>query len=791
MMGNMADSVLHPGDILEDRYIIKKRIAQGGMATIYLATDTRLSRRVAIKVLHSHLAQGTYREQFLHRFGEEARSAAAIANPHIVQVYDTGVTGDLCYLVMEYVPGTDLRRQLKKQDTFSVRETLEILTEILDGLSSAAQAGLIHRDIKPENILINERNRIEIADFGLAKTVTAVTGGTATGLFLGTAAYLAPETIEKEISTPQSDLYSVGIVAFEMLTGSLPFDSSNPVTQIFKTVQSDVPSLLSVDSHFPPEMAAFINKLTARDSEARPQSAQQALDIAQSLLETLPTSELDYRYIPKKSSLDSLLQDKKTTDPLSDKNENSSVLPTQIMNPSMTSEKLEDPLEDILLSPDKVSDKKLKGSSSVRSTKNTSSSSTPENEFLSSNETPIKSPFIDSDFTDTELSRSLPTTLLSSKEKMQALDQDNQGKSKGFLNLLSSRKETSSKSDDTKASKDTDNNDFSAEKIVSIPPRRRRTALWASLASLGVLLIGITIFLLWWFLLGPASYRIIPGPQGQSCQVGTVNCTLQKFKWSTYEAYLKKDHIPFNVTYQHSDNIPAGDIITTTPQAGAHLHKNKILEVIVSNGPKYEVLPVSLSDCNLYPNPADELKQLGFLSVQTKNAYSLQVSQGCLVSSSVELGKKITVNTPITLTISQGLKPVTLPQLQGVQQAQALQQLQALHLNTQVQSTFSDSVPQGAIISTSPAGGAQLHWKDNVSLTVSKGPQMVTMPNVVGKSAAEATTILQQLGFKVVTQASPIGDLLHRVFKQSVPAGSQVRLRDTSGKPTVITLTLV
>ena len=231
------------GQVIEGRYRVVSRIADGGMATVYQAVDERLGRTVAIKIMHTQLAQGPHRDQFVERFHREARSAAAIANPHIVQVYDTGEFDGLDYLVMEYVHGVNLRYEMNQQGTFSVRETLRIIGETLDGLASAHRAGVVHRDIKPENILLNDRGHVQITDFGLAKTVSQATLSS-TGILLGTAAYLAPEMIERNQATPQGDLYSVGIMAWEMLAGKVPFTSNNPVTLVFKHVhQASLPSV--------------------------------------------------------------------------------------------------------------------------------------------------------------------------------------------------------------------------------------------------------------------------------------------------------------------------------------------------------------------------------------------------------------------------------------------------------------------------------------------------------------------------------------------------------------------
>ena len=282
------------GQVIEGRYRVVSRIADGGMATVYQAVDERLGRTVAIKIMHTQLAQGPHRDQFVERFHREARSAAAIANPHIVQVYDTGEFDGLDYLVMEYVHGVNLRYEMNQQGTFSVRETLRIIGETLDGLASAHRAGVVHRDIKPENILLNNRGHVQITDFGLAKTVSQATLSS-TGVLLGTAAYLAPEMIEKNQATPQGDLYSVGIMAWEMLAGKVPFTSDNPVTLVFKHVHEDVPSIVTACKGINEGVAAFLAHLTARAVEARPADASAALAELQRLQSMLAVSDWQYR----------------------------------------------------------------------------------------------------------------------------------------------------------------------------------------------------------------------------------------------------------------------------------------------------------------------------------------------------------------------------------------------------------------------------------------------------------------------------------------------------------------
>jgi len=207
------------GRLVDGRYRVRARIARGGMATVYVATDLRLERRVALKVMHSHLSDDTV---FQSRFIQEARAAARLADPNVVNVFDQGQDGDMAYLVMEYLPGITLRELLREQRRLTVPQAISILDAVLSGLAAAHKAGIVHRDVKPENVLLAEDGRIKIGDFGLARATTANTASGAQ--LLGTIAYLAPELVTRGTADARSDIYAIGIMLYEMLTGEYPYN---------------------------------------------------------------------------------------------------------------------------------------------------------------------------------------------------------------------------------------------------------------------------------------------------------------------------------------------------------------------------------------------------------------------------------------------------------------------------------------------------------------------------------------------------------------------------------------
>jgi len=261
------------GRLLDGRYQIRSRIARGGMATVYLATDLRLERKVAIKIMHGHLADDS---KFKERFVQEARSSARLAHPNVVNVFDQGQDSDMAYLVMEYLPGITLRDLLVEHQILTTEQTLDIMEAVLAGLAAAHKAGIVHRDLKPENVLLADDGRIKIADFGLARAASA---NTATGAaLLGTIAYLSPELVTRGIADTRSDIYAVGIMMYEMLVGEQPFKGEQPMQIAYQHANDAVPSPSSANHLVPAELDDLVLWSTAREPDDRPRDARALLD---------------------------------------------------------------------------------------------------------------------------------------------------------------------------------------------------------------------------------------------------------------------------------------------------------------------------------------------------------------------------------------------------------------------------------------------------------------------------------------------------------------------------------
>ncbi len=272
------------GELIDGRYQLLRQVANGGMASIYEAIDIRLDRKVAVKIMHPHLAQD---EAFVSRFIKEAKAAAALSHPNIVAVQDQGWNQSgvpAVFLVMELIEGHTLREYLNERGRFEIKDAINYLTPILSALAAAHALGIVHRDIKPENILISKEGRIKIADFGLAKG--ELIGSTMTAessVILGSVSYLSPEQVQRGVADSRSDVYAAGIVAYEMLTGEKPFSADSPIQIAYMHVNEEIPHLRSKRKEIPQALADLIASSTAKNPDNRPRTAGEFLDKLQQI----------------------------------------------------------------------------------------------------------------------------------------------------------------------------------------------------------------------------------------------------------------------------------------------------------------------------------------------------------------------------------------------------------------------------------------------------------------------------------------------------------------------------
>ena len=264
-------------DVLGQRYEIIEHVGSGGMADVYKAHDRILDRIVAVKILHAQLASD---EEFLRRFQQEAQGAARLSHPNIVSIYDVGEDKNRHYIIMEYIAGETLKTLIQREGPLSVNLSLRIAREIACALAHAHANHLVHCDIKPHNILVTSDGRVKVADFGIARAITSTTM-TYDGNVVGSVHYFSPEQAKGTKITPKSDVYSLGIVLYEMLTGRLPFHGETTVSVALKHLQEEPLALRQIDGHIPPIVEAIVLKALTKDPEERPDSFELIEDIVQ------------------------------------------------------------------------------------------------------------------------------------------------------------------------------------------------------------------------------------------------------------------------------------------------------------------------------------------------------------------------------------------------------------------------------------------------------------------------------------------------------------------------------
>ena len=302
------------GQLINDRYEIIKSIGEGGMANVYLANDTFLDRKVAVKVLRGDLAND---EKFIRRFQREAYAASTLSHPNIVEMYDVGEDNGTYFIVMEYIEGRTLKQLLKKRGSLTSPEVVDIMLQLTDGISHAHDMYIIHRDLKPQNIMISDDGKIKITDFGIAMALNS-SQLTQTNSVMGSVHYLPPEQASGKGSTTKSDIYSMGIMLFELLTGKLPFKGENAVEIALKHMKDDIPSVRKLNPNVPQSLENIVLKATAKNPKNRYDDVKEMYNDLKVCLneENLNQKPYVYKYPEHEiDEKDSLLQEVKEENP--------------------------------------------------------------------------------------------------------------------------------------------------------------------------------------------------------------------------------------------------------------------------------------------------------------------------------------------------------------------------------------------------------------------------------------------------------------------------------------------
>lgn len=681
--------------LLDDRYRVEEPIARGGMATVHRGHDQRLDRVVALKIMHPHLAMD---EDFRRRFGREARSAARLAHRNVVGVFDQGEDADRIYLAMELVEGETLRARIVDQERLTIRESLAVTAQVLEALVAAHDAGIVHRDIKPENILIDRSELVKVADFGLARAIGS-NNSSASATLLGTVAYISPEVVTQGHADERSDLYSLGVVLFEMLTGRQPFIGDQPVHIAFQHVHEDIPAPSTLVSGIPRELDSLVTWAAARPVEQRPASAADLLRAVEELSVTLPAAVLETR--PEQ------LGDTDTSDV-----------------PRLTT------------SLDEVASELGHGP------------------------------------------RAFPAALLAPGEEEAAAVRD----ASELSAPPASRTASPSSSTDGAGAHGEEpqatalGEDDETPRVVTMraprTPRgrhlprgtRRRSRLMRLLAVLSlVAALGTGA---WgggdWYLnTGPGADRTIPLVTGAT--LGDA------------EAALTAADLAVHTEERFDDTVPAGHVISSSPSTGTSVKKGTNVEVVVSKGEQtFPVPQVVGSDLE---SARTAVEELGLVLVEDDPAFSETVAEGEIISQSAS-AEALPVDGEVHVVVSQGRQPITVPDQTGNSAGAARSALEGAGFRVTAAQAHSGSVPQGAVISQSPASGS-LFRGDAVHLVTSLGPEMVSVPDVFRQPEAEAKATLEAAGFAVTVVHDKGDPVFGLVYEQSAAAGGQLEKGST------------
>jgi beta-lactam-binding protein with PASTA domain/serine/threonine protein kinase len=665
------------GQLLDGRYRVESHLAHGGMATVYLGTDMRLDRAVALKIMHAELAKD---EDFVHRFVSEARSVARLSHPNVVTVYDQGADGRTLYLAMEYVPGQTLRQFLHERGRLNPREALDIMEGVLAGLAAAHEAGIAHRDVKPENVLLGQGHTVKVADFGLARLLSGVSH-TRTGMIIGTAAYLAPEQVAGGTTDVRTDVYAAGVMLFELLTGSQPHTGESPLAVAYKHINEIVPPPSALVPGLPPALDALVALTTSRDPDLRPADAGQFLQAITGVRHSLPPTS-------------ALRRPSTGSPPTASAGGAAMAVPPPAWPPGGAA-------LDLIPGMAPVPARQSFGSARDDTTGSAATHQLTPGHPGVTNRTLIVSP-----------GAGAPPGARHQR---------------GYFGL-------------------------------SEPPLQRllfsKRLGYVAVAVAAVLVIG---GLSWWVAAG--RYTTVP-------KVGGMTAVAAK-------AELRNAGLAVRTGKSQLDNAVAkGAVIRTIPASGSRIRRGGHVTLIVSLGPHMITVPQVTGQSLDAARAA--LQHAGLTPGKVKAQPSATIPVGIVVSTSPAAGVSWPQPQAVKLVVSAG-PPI--PNFVGGQKsdAEAWATQNGVSLN-EVTARKSDQ-PTDTIIRQSPSPGGAFTKGEVITIVISPGPQMVTIPNLDGMTVRAATKTLKHLGFQVsVIQIGP----LHAVFNYSpsgqAPDGSTVTL---------------
>jgi len=627
------------GELIDNRYLLQRQIASGGMATIYAGLDTRLDRPVAVKIMHAHLAND---EAFVSRFIKEAKATAALSHPNIVSIQDQGWNEGgppAVFLVMELVEGSTLRDYLNENGPIAVEQTFQLINPVLSALAAAHKIGIIHRDIKPENILISRDGRIKVADFGLARNMAM--GQTLTvesSVVLGSVSYLSPEQVQRGVADARSDIYAIGILLFEMLTGSKPYSGETPIQIAYRHVNDRIPNIQTINSGVPASLAELVYEATAPNPDHRPKDAENLLN---------KLKDIQAKIDPKRRQMSLELD-----------------LP--------------------------------------------------------------------------------PMAIKKSKRRKVSVTSAFDGLKEKTSQLISTKPINISMPEDSIRTK---------KRKISKRVRRNRVI---ALSLLVVLIFG--------------GYKAL--------NIGKISVpSLVGMSQSEAKSNLKSLGLNIEVIEEvFSEDVAKGKIISTKPGGGGKISPAGTVGLVISKGKERIVIPVFKG---MTPDVvAGQISDLGLTVGQISESYDMKIAAGYVIASDPKEGSEVKSKSIVNLIVSKGVEQLTLSSYVGKGGEQALSELNDLGFDIEVKYSFSDKVFKGQVITQSPEKAELIGKGSKIELVISKGPEFVFVPNVLGKNKNDASVDLENLGLKVSAKGSG------KVNNINPGIGSKVK------QGTVVTITL-
>ena len=731
----VTDSMV--GKVFGERYKIIERVGLGGMAEVYRATDIVLGRTVAVKIM---LPQYAADEEFADRFRQEAASAANLSSPFVVNIYDWGMDGGTYYIVMEYVRGSDLKSGIKQRGALSAEKTAEIGEQVCSALAAAHKQDIIHRDIKPQNIMVQPDGNVKVMDFGIAQSKNSLK--TATGSILGTAHYISPEQAQGKELSGASDLYSLGVVLYECATGQVPFDGPDAVSVAVKQVKDDPVEPHVVNPDVDGGLESIILRAMRKDPSERYCSAA---EMREALLAFLDGTPIDGFGNPVAADAAATV-----------------VLGSDVAA-GIAADHAAIP----------VGAHTYTGSHS-RAARSASSAPDGFNDY----DRHDGRGDVDYDFAGEN--PDMGTAIIPSPSATRVLAQGPERRNGTVVPVTSAQAQARARlaardyaaaNGSYQAPADTGSvRRVAARDTAYDGPRKGRLAvILAIVAAVAAVVIGGLV----WF-----GHDVVDVPN-------TVPSVVGKSQTEAAKAIKAAGYSVGEITKEYSDTVDAGYVISQTPTSGTEFDVGGDVDLVVSLG--IELVSVPSITGNTVTELQEALEAVGLIPKAGEAMYSNTVDTNRVISQDPIAGAKVEKGSTVTYVLSLGVDYVTVPDVTGRTSSEAQAILARAGFTTFEQAEYSSTVDKDKVIRQSPSGNAMLERGGAVTIVVSQGLELVTIPNVVGLTMKEATSKLLAAGLSVSKTGNT--DDSAEVIEQTPPASPSTADKDKVEKGTLVTIT--